>query len=216
MKRKRNKKIERPFFILIAGGTGSGKTTVAEMIAKASGKRNILLLSVDNYYKDRSHLTLKEREKINFDDPDAIEWSLLRKQFFELIKGNPIKMPIYSFKVHTRVGYKNIIPKKIIILEGIFALHDSEINSIAKLKLFVDTDSDIRFIRRLKRDLAERGDRTPEKVIKRWLEMVKPMHDKFIEPTRRNAHIIIPEDPDGKMRGTAIELIKMKIRSLLI
>jgi len=215
MKRKRNKKIERPFFILIAGGTGSGKTTVAEMIAKASGKRNILLLSVDNYYKDRSHLTLKEREKINFDDPDAIEWSLLRKQFFELIKGNPIKMPIYSFKVHTRVGYKNIIPKKIIILEGIFALHDSEINSIAKLKLFVDTDSDIRFIRRLKRDLAERGDRTPEKVIKRWLEMVKPMHDKFIEPTRRNAHIIIPEDPDGKMRGTAIEIIKAKIKSIL-
>lgn len=211
---KKKKKIGKPFLILIGGGTGSGKTTVAKMIVDASGKNKVLLLSVDNYYKDNSNMPMKEREKLNFDDPETIEWHLLKKQLKELLSGKTIKMPLYSFKTHTREGYKIVRPEKIMILEGIFALHDPEINSVAKLKIFVDTDSDIRLIRRLKRDLANRK-RTTKSVIKQWLETVKPMHDKFIEPTRKNAHIIIPEDPDGKMRGTAIELIKTKIKSLI-
>ncbi|MCX8193993.1 MAG: hypothetical protein N3G19_01370 [Candidatus Pacearchaeota archaeon] len=133
---------------------------------------------------------------------------MLRKQLSELIKGKAVMMPLYSFKLNTRVGYKKTSPKKMIV-EGIFALHDPEINSLAKLKLFVDTDSDIRFIRRLQRDLAKRGENL-EKVIKRWLEMVKSMHDKFVEPTKKLAHIIIPEDPDGKMQGNRIDKNKDK------
>jgi uridine kinase len=214
MKKRENAKAIKPFLILIAGGTGSGKTTVAEMITKQSGKRNVLLLSVDNYYKDLSHLPFKEREKVNFDHPDAIEWNLLKKHLTLLLNGKTIKMPIYNFRTHTREKYINVRPKKIIILEGIFALYDNELNKLAKLRIFVETDSDVRFIRRLKRDIKERG-RTVGGVIRQWLNTIKPMHDKFIEPTRRNAHIIIPEDPDGKMRGTAVELIKTKIKSLL-
>jgi uridine kinase len=137
----------------------------------------------------------------------------VEKTFNPFIKCEDNKNADIFFQ-HTREKYINVRPKKIIILEGIFALYDNELNKLAKLRIFVETDSDVRFIRRLKRDIKERG-RTVEGVIRQWLNTIKPMHDKFIEPTRRNAHIIIPEDPDGKMRGTAVELIKTKIKSLL-
>ena len=207
-------KKERAFLILIGGGTGSGKTTVAKMIKKASGKKNILMISLDNYYKGWGHLPPREREKINFDHPDTIEWSLLKEHLRKLLNGEPIEMPLYSYKIHARVGYQVVKPKKIIILEGIFALYSAEINSMAQLRIFVDTDPDVRLIRRLQRDIKERK-RTIESILKQWLEKVKPMHDKFVEPTKKNAHIIVPEDPDGKMRGVAIELIKTKIRHWL-
>jgi uridine kinase len=201
------------FLITIAGGTGSGKTSVAEKIVHLR-KKDTLLISLDHYYRDLGNLAKGEREKTNFDHPDSLDWGLLKKDIGSLIKGKAVRMPIYSFITHTREGYQQIKPKKIIILEGIFALHDPELNRKAKLRIYVDTDGDIRFIRRLQRDTKERG-RTPENVIMQWLKNVKPMHDKFIEPSRRHAHIIMPEDPDGKMRGTAIDLIKVKIRSLV-
>lgn len=198
------------FLITIAGGSGSGKTTIAEEIEKQY-KDHVLLISIDHYYKDLSHLKIEERTKNNFDHPDSIDWELLRKQFKSLLNKEPIKMPKYSFKIHTREGHILIEPKEIIILEGIFALCDDEVNKLANLRIFVDTEPDIRFIRRLKRDLEERG-RTDKSVIKQWIETVKPMNDLFIEPSKRKAHIIIPEDPEGDMRGTAIDLMKVKIQ----
>jgi len=202
------------FLISITGGSGSGKTTIAKKITKQVGRKNVLLLSFDNYYKDLSHLKPKEREKVNYDHPNAIDWRLLKKHLNSLIKGKTVEMPQYSFLTHTRKGYVKVRPKKIIILEGIFALYDKEINKLANLRIFVDTEADIRFIRRLQRDIKERG-RTVESVIKQWLGTVKPMYDTFIELTKKNADVIIPEDPEGKMRSVAIDLIKTKIKNLI-
>ena len=203
-----------PFLILIAGGSGSGKTTVAKMIKEQSGKNDVLLIPIDNYYKDLSHLKLSARKNVNFDHPTAIDWPLLKTDITALFNGESIRMPIYSFKTATRPRYKLVKPKRIIILEGIFSLYDPELNSTAKLRIFVDTPPDVRLIRRIQRDIAERGKHI-DYVIKQWLTTVKPMHDEFIEPTKGNAHVIMPEDPEGGMRGTAIELIKTKIRSML-
>jgi len=200
--------------ILIGGGTGSGKTTLALNITKSIGKENVLLVSTDHYYKDLSHLPMEERDKQNFDHPNAIDWDLLREQLEKLLRGEKINMPIYSFKEHVREGYIEVSPRRVIILEGIFALYDKKINEIAGLRIFVDTDPDIRFIRRLQRDIKERG-RTPESVINQWLSTVRPMHEEFIEPTKRYAHIIVPEDPEGKMRETAVDIICSKVRLLL-
>ena len=197
------------FLITIAGGSGSGKTTIAEEV-KEYFKNHVLLISIDHYYKDLSNLNQEDRDKTNFDHPNAIDWELLRKQLKELLSGKAVKMPIYSFTTHTRKGSESIKPKEIIILEGIFALCDEEINKMSNLRIFVDTEPDIRFIRRLKRDMEKRG-RTDESVITQWMETVKPMNDLFIEPTKRKAHIIMPEDPDGGMRCKAVDLMKVKI-----
>ena len=204
----------KSFLILVGGGTGSGKTTVAEEISKQGKKKNVLLISMDHYYKDLGYLDKASREKTNFDNPNAIDWHLLKKDILDLLIGKTIKMPVYSFKTHTRVGHKKMMPKKIIIIEGIFALYDLELNKISNLRLFVDTSPDLRFIRRLLRDIKERK-RTVDSVVKQWLRTVKPMHDEFIESTKQNAHIIIPEDPEGGLRKIAVELIKTKIKSLV-
>ena len=206
--------MEKPFLILIAGGSGSGKTTLAKKIVEQSGKNKVLLLSIDSYYKDLSNLKINARKKVNFDNPDSIDWALLKKDVLSLLDNKPINIPVYSFKLHTRIGYKKIKPKKIIVVEGIFSLYDTKLNEMSNLRLFVDTPPDIRLIRRLERDIKERG-RTPTVVIKQWLSAVKPMHDEFIEPTKSNAHVIIPEDPEGGLRSTAIELVETKIRSIL-
>lgn len=200
--------------ILIAGGTGSGKTTVAKIITKKVGKKNVLLLSMDHYYKDFSYLKIDQRKNLNFDHPNSIDWPLLREHLNELIKGKSIKMPQYSFITHTREGYIRVESRPVIILEGIFALYNSDINRKAILRIYVETDDDIRLIRRIQRDTIERK-RSMVNTIKNWLRFIKPMHEEFIVPTSKRAHVIIPEDPDGKMRGIAIDLIMTKIKSLL-
>lgn len=197
--------------ILIGGGTGSGKTTLALNIIKDIGKSRALLIHMDNYYKDFSYLEPKKREKLNFDHPESIDWALLSKQLDSLMNSKPINMPVYDFKTHTRKGYVVVKPRKIIILEGILALWNEKINKKASVKLFVETPDDIRLIRRLERDIKERG-RTLESVIEQWLATVRPMHYQFVEPSRSNADIIIPEDPQGGMREVARSMIKALIK----
>ncbi len=202
------------FLITIAGGSGSGKTTVANDIIKKTGKKNVLLISLDNYYKDFSKMKNLNRANINFDHPNAIDWDLLKSHITDLLNFMPVKMPNYSFVKCGREKYTHISPKKIVILEGIFALFDDYINKKSSLRIFVETDSDVRFIRRIKRDVIER--KLPiKKNIDMWLRYVKPMYEQFIEPTKRNAHILIPEDQEGNMRDTAIDLIKTKAESFL-
>jgi uridine kinase len=201
------------FLITIAGGSGSGKTNVAEIISQGHEK-DVTLISMDNYYNDLKKLKISSRNKVNFDHPDAIDWDLFIPQMKELLKGNSIEMPRYSFLTHTREGYILVKPKKIIIIEGIFALYDHKINNLANLRIYIDTDADLCFIRRLKRDLKERK-RSPESVIEQWLKTVKPMYDQYVAPTKKRAHIIIPEDPEQGMRDTAIDIIMSKIKNIL-
>ncbi len=200
-----------PKLIGIAGGTGSGKTTLAEQLATAIGKDKILLFSTDHYYHDLTHLTEYERSKNNFDHPNAIDWPLFRQHVSELLQNRSIDAPVYSFKSHTREGTQRIDPKPLIVIEGIFRLYDKEICNIMKLKIFVDTPHDIRLIRRLKRDISERG-RNVESVLEQWEQTVSPSHSLFIEPTKYNAHVIIPECPDGTKREVASRILLTVLR----
>lgn len=201
----------KKFLIGIAGGSGSGKTTLAEMITEEIGKDRVLLLSMDRYYKDLSKLKPAERKKVNFDAPESIDWALFKKQINQLLKNKKVKAPIYSFTKHIRTGYEIIRPKEVIIIEGIFALYDEEICNLMKVRLFVETPPDIRLIRRIQRDVIERG-RDVKSIIKQWNQFVRPAHEVFIEPSAKRAHIIIPEDPEGKMRESAIKIIKSTIK----
>lgn len=176
----------------IAGGSGSGKTTVAEMIAKDLGEDRCVIITQDNYYKDLAHLPVEERAKVNFDHPDAIDGVLMAKHIELLKNGKSIKMPIYDFKTHTRLKETiTVEPREFLIVEGILVLEREEIRSQLDIKIYVDTDDDIRFIRRLKRDIAERG-RNMESVIQQYLDTVRPMHLEFVEKSKRYADIILP------------------------
>ncbi|MCX7919844.1 MAG: uridine kinase [bacterium] len=193
----------------IAGGTGSGKTTVAKAIVRELKDERITIIHQDAYYRDQTHLPLEERMKINYDHPDAIDKPLLIHHLRTLLAGQPIEKPIYDFKTHTRSPKtERIIPGDVIIIEGIFALEDPELRELMKIKIYVETDADIRFIRRLRRDINERG-RTVESVIEQYKNVVRPMHLQFVEPSKRYADIIIPE---GGHNRVAIDLIATKIR----
>lgn len=192
----------------IAGGTGSGKTTVAHNIKEKIGEE-ILILDMDSYYKDNSHIPFEERLKINYDHPDAFDIPLLKSHIEALLNGESVKKPIYSFVEYTRLKYfEEIKPKRIIILEGIFALFFEEIRKLMDIKIYVDTDADIRLIRRLLRDIKERG-RTIDSVIKQYTEVVRPMHIQFVEPTKRFADIIIPE---GGYNVVAVDIVVSRIK----
>lgn len=198
--------------ISIAGGTASGKTTVVSEIAKNFKKNEISLVCMDNYYKRRDDLSLEERKKINYDHPDAIDMELLKNDIKDLLNGKEIKMPIYDFKNHNRSDEFEVVkPSKVIILEGILALYDEEIRELSDLLIFVESEADIRFIRRLKRDIEERG-RTVDGVIEQYLKTVKPMFEAYVLPTKRYADIIIPNNTKYKM---AIDVIKAKIKEEL-
>ena len=194
----------RPLVVGIAGGTGSGKTTVAEKIAGAIGHENLARLDQDSYYRDLGHLSGAERRQHNFDHPDALEFALLAEHVGQLKARKPVDKPVYSFHTSTRTGEcQRIEPAEVIIVEGILVLWDEGLRETMDIKVFVDTDDDIRLVRRLLRDIRERG-RTLERVIDQYMDTVRPSHLTFVEPTKRYADIIIPE---GGMNQVAISIV---------
>jgi uridine kinase len=196
----------------ICGGTGSGKTTITERIFSALPRDTTVVLQQDNYYRDLSHVSLHERHKQNFDHPNALDGELLVEQVRELRAGNAVDQPIYDFSQHCRTGKtKRVEPRPALIVEGILIFENPALRELMDIKIFVDTDADIRFIRRMGRDIRERG-RSPESVVKQYLETVRPMHLEFIEPSKRHADLIIPE---GGSNDVGIDLVIQKIRSLL-
>lgn len=198
--------------ISVAGGTASGKTTVVNEISRNFKKDEISIIYMDNYYKRRDDLSLVERQNINYDHPDAIDLDLLKHDLKELLNGNPINMPVYDFKNHNRSDETILVkPTKVIMLEGILALYDEEIRNLSNILIFVESEADIRFIRRLKRDMEERG-RSLDGVINQYLSTVKPMFDAYVSPTKRYADIIIPNNTKYKM---AIDIISAKIKDEL-
>lgn len=196
----------------IAGGTGSGKTTVVRKIVESLPLGEVVLLPQDSYYKDSSHVPVEERQNINFDHPDAFDWRLLSKHVSMLREGQSIEQPTYSYLTCTRQPETiHIEPKEVIIIEGILALCDKKLRQLMDLKIFVDTDSDDRLIRVIRRDIQERG-RTAEAVMDRYVQVLKPMHEQFIEPTKRYADLIIPE---GGSNAVAINLMTKFIKEHL-
>lgn len=196
----------------IAGGTGSGKTTVVEQIINELPKDEVCVISQDSYYKDTSHLSYDERVEINFDHPQAIDFELLVDHLKILRKGDPIEQPVYSFVEHNRTSETiTTYPKKVVIVEGILILTHAKIREMFDVKLFVHADSDERLIRRLKRDIAERG-RDLEEVLNRYQTTLKPMHQEFIEPTKEFADIIIPTN---RYNTVAVDLIRTIIHQKL-
>lgn len=196
----------------IAGGSGSGKTTVTNAIMKNLEGHSVALLAQDYYYKDQSHLTFEERLETNYDHPFAFDNDLLIHNLKDLRNGKPVKVPTYDYSQHTRS--KETIafdPKDVIIVEGIFALENNTLRDMMDVKIYVDTDADLRILRRLTRDTKERG-RTMESVINQYLNVVRPMHEQFIEPTKKHADIIIPEGGSNKV---AIDIMTTKIQSLV-
>ena len=202
-----------PIAIAIAGGTGSGKTTITHEILNKVGADHIALLPHDAYYKDLSHLPFEHRTQINYDHPNSLETDLLVQHVKQLKKGNAIELPIYDFKTHTRTPDTiHIDPKPVVLVEGILIFVEPELRELFDVKIFVDTDSDLRFIRRLQRDIAERG-RTTESVVQQYLSTVRPMHLEFVEPSKRYADIIIPE---GGMNTVAMDMVVARIRAMLV
>ena len=201
-----------PLVIGIAGGTGSGKSTVAKVIIDRVGASHIALLPHDAYYKDLANLAPAQRATINFDHPDSLETSLLVEHIKGLKHHQSIELPVYDFKTHTRTAETiHMEPQPVILVEGILILAEQSLRDLFDVKIFVDTDADIRFIRRLERDIAERG-RTSTSVISQYMSTVRPMHMEFVEPSKRYADVIIPE---GGLNAVAMDMVIARIESLL-
>ncbi|MBQ9339536.1 MAG: uridine kinase [Paludibacteraceae bacterium] len=201
------------FIIGIAGGTGSGKTTVVKRLTERLPQGEVVVIPQDSYYKDSSHVPVEERQFINFDHPDAFEWSLLEKHLRELKEGKAIEQPTYSYITCTRQPQTiHIEPKEVIIIEGILSLCDPKLRDQMDLKIFVDADADDRLIRVMKRDIVERG-RTTEAVIERYQRVLKPMHQQFIEPCKRYADVIVPQGGHNKPAiNMLVKFIKQQIQ----
>ncbi len=199
------------FVIGVAGGSGSGKSTVTREVLAAVGAERVAVLMQDDYYLDQSELSFEERCKTNYDHPDAFDWPLLMQHVQALRDGKPVEKPVYDFTRHIRASEKVAVePAPIVVVEGLFALFDPALRKMLSLKVFVDTAPDVRFIRRLQRDIAERG-RSAENVIEQYLHTVRPMHKQFIEPTKRNAHVILPHGANGP----AVDMITTKAVSFI-
>lgn len=204
--------MKKPILIGITGGTGSGKTTVAEAIHSAFEGNSITMIMQDSYYKDQSHITFEERLKTNYDHPHSIDMDHLIRDLKSLMSGKSVDMPVYDFAEHTRKSETiHIVPTDIIIVEGILVLDDKNLRDLLDIKIYVDTDADIRILRRMQRDINERG-RSMESVINQYLNVVRPMHEQFTEPTKRYADIIIPE---GGRNKVAIDVIIRSIKEYL-
>ncbi|HIE37674.1 MAG TPA: uridine kinase [Anaerolineae bacterium] len=202
----------RPIIIGVAGGTGSGKTTVAMEILQRVGAEHIAYIPHDAYYRDLSHLPPAQRARVNFDHPDSLETELLIQHLKRLREGESVEIPVYDFTTHTRSREtRRVGPAPVILVEGILVFAEPALRDLFDVKLYVDTDADIRIIRRLQRDVQERG-RTLESVIQQYLTTVRPMHLEFVEPSKRYADVIIPE---GGFNEVAIEMVAARIRGLL-
>lgn len=200
-----------PLVIGVAGGSGSGKTTVVRRIVESIGDGNVTVLEHDRYYRARSDLSLEERAGLNYDHPDSLETDLLVAHLRDLRAGRAVEVPVYDFARYARGNVtERVVPLRAIIVEGILIYTDADLRRLMDVKVFVDTDDDTRFIRRLQRDIAERG-RTVESVIEQYLTTVKPMHLEFVEPSKRYADIIVPQ---GGHNTVAIDMLLTLIRSL--
>lgn len=205
--------MKTPVIIGIAGGTGSGKTTVARAIYDRVGSDRIEWISHDSYYRNFDALTAEERHKINFDHPDSLETELLVRHLDVLAKGSAVEVPVYDFTTHSRKSdTQKVDPRKVIIVEGILVLAEAELRKRIDIKLFVDTPADIRFVRRLMRDIRMRG-RSLESVVEQYVTTVRPMHEEFVEPSKRYADLIIPEGGENQV---ALDAIISRVEHLLV
>jgi len=204
--------VKQPYLIGVAGGSGSGKTTVVTELVQSVAPESVALIHHDAYYRDFSNLSVEDREKINFDHPDALETDLLVRHLQELADGRPVDVPVYDFTTHTRTGeVRRVEPTRVVIVDGILVLADPDLRRMLDMKVYVDADPDIRFIRRLERDLMERG-RTLESVIRQYTTTVRPMHLEFVEPSKRYADIIVPV---GGHNRVAVDMLVATLRELL-
>jgi uridine kinase len=203
----------RPFLIGVAGGSSSGKTTVAERLAQLAGDEHLALIKLDSYYVELSDRPIEERRTFNFDHPDAFDWPLLNDHLAALAAGAAIPVPVYDYVEFDRTSEVRVVhPAQIVVVEGILVLWEPTLRERFDLKVFLDTDADIRFIRRLQRDVAERG-RTTESVIAQYLETVRPAHEQFIEPSKRYADVIIPH---GGLNRPALDVLLARVRELTV
>ncbi|MEO1057154.1 MAG: uridine kinase [Actinomycetota bacterium] len=202
---------DRPFIIGVAGGSSSGKTTIAERLVDLTGPEHLSLIELDSYYLDRIDLPIEERKLINYDHPDAFDWPLLNDHIAALANGGSVPVPVYDYAEFRRSGeVRTVSPARIVVVDGILVLWDRALRDRFDLKIFVDTAADVRLIRRLQRDQAERG-RTAEYVIDQYLATVKPAHERFIEPSKRHADVIIPE---GGLNRPALDVLLARVREL--
>ena len=201
----------RPFLIGVAGGTCSGKTTVAERLAELTGEEHLALLKLDWYYVTHDDEPFEERAKINYDHPDAFDWQLLNDHLAALAAGASVPAPLYDYANHTRTGEVHMVhPARIVVVEGILVLWEPQLRDRFDLKLYIDADADIRLIRRMRRDVAERA-RTPENIMEQYLATVRPAHEQFIEPSKRYADVIFPQ---GGFNAPALDVLLARVREL--
>lgn len=202
----------QPLVIGLAGGSGSGKTTIAHTIIERVGRDRIAYVMHDAYYRDESHVPLETRAQVNYDHPDSLETSLLVKHLHELRAGNDVEIPVYDFAQFIRTAETTTIHSRpVILVEGILIFVEAALRSLFDIKIYVDAPADLRFIRRLQRDLTER-ERTPESVIRQYLETVRPMHIEFVEPTKRFADLILPE---GGFNTVGVDVIVARLRAMI-
>lgn len=202
----------RPIIIGVAGGSGSGKTTVVREIVRGLGRRQVTVIHHDSYYRDTGDMPLEERARINYDHPDSLETPLLVEHLNTLMRGETVQVPTYDFAHHARRSETSAaLPRKVVIVDGLLILWAKELRELMDIKIFVDTDADIRFIRRLKRDMTERG-RSPESVMDQYVQTVRPMHLEFVEPSKRYADVIVPE---GGFNRVAVDMLITKVESIL-
>ena len=206
-----NRSNHKPFVIGVAGGSGSGKSTVTREVLASIGSDMAAVVMQDDYYCDQTHLSPEARRKTNYDHPQAFDWPLMVQHVQALLRGESIEMPTYDFAKDNRASQTiTVKPAPVIVIEGLFALFDADLRAMMSLKIFVDTAADVRFIRRLQRDMAERG-RSAESVINQYMDTVRPMHKQFIEPTKRHADVILPHGANGP----AVDIITTKVMTLI-